>query len=43
MICRFNNLKCEFINGSIKNDKRPAYQEMMREVKNKAINVIVAF
>lgn len=22
MICRFNNLKCEFMNGSIKNIKR---------------------
>ncbi len=28
---------------SAKNDKRPAYQEMMRDVKNKNINVIVAF
>ena len=28
---------------SAKNDKRPAYQEMMRDVKDKKINVIVAF
>ena len=28
---------------SAKNDKRPAYQEMMSDVKNKNINVIVAF
>lgn len=28
---------------SAKNDKRPAYQEMMKDVKNKTINVIVAF
>ena len=28
---------------SAKNDKRPAYQEMMRDVRNKNINVIVAF
>ena len=28
---------------SAKNDKRPAYQEMMQDVKNKKINVIVAF
>ena len=28
---------------SAKNDKRPAYQEMMSDVKNKKINVIVAF
>mgnify|MGYP002968755117 CR=1 FL=1 len=28
---------------SAKNDKRPAYLEMMRDVKDKKINVIVAF
>ena len=28
---------------SAKNDKRPAYQEMMQDVKDKKINVIVAF
>ena len=28
---------------SAKDDKRPAYQEMMRDVKDKKINVIVAF
>ena len=28
---------------SAKNDKRPAYQEMLEDVKNKKINVIVAF
>ncbi len=28
---------------SAKNDKRPAYQEMMRDVKDKKINVIVAY
>ena len=28
---------------SAKNDKRPAYQEMIKDVKNKTINVIVAF
>ena len=28
---------------SAKNDKRPAYQEMLEDVKNKNINVIVAF
>lgn len=28
---------------SAKNDKRPAYQEMMKDVKDKKINVIVAF
>ncbi|MCI9233713.1 MAG: recombinase family protein, partial [Bacilli bacterium] len=28
---------------SAKNDKRPAYQEMMNDVKNDTINVIVAF
>lgn len=28
---------------SAKNDKRPAYQNMMNDVKNKTINVIVAF
>lgn len=28
---------------SAKNDKRPAYQEMMKDVRNKKINVIVAF
>lgn len=28
---------------SAKNDKRPAYQEMMNDVRNKNINVIVAF
>ena len=28
---------------SAKNDKRPAYQEMMSDVKSKNINVIVAF
>ena len=28
---------------SAKNDKRPAYQEMLENVKNKKINVIVAF
>lgn len=28
---------------SAKNDKRPAYQEMLKDVKNKKINVIVAF
>ena len=28
---------------SAKNDKRPAYQEMMNDVKNGTINVIVAF
>lgn len=28
---------------SAKNDKRPAYQEMIRDVKDKKINVIVAF
>ena len=28
---------------SAKNDKRPAYQEMLEDVKNKRINVIVAF
>ena len=28
---------------SAKDDKRPAYQEMMRDVKEKKINVIVAF
>ena len=28
---------------SAKNDKRPAYQQMMRDVKDKKINVIVAF
>ena len=28
---------------SAKNDKRPAYQEMLNDVKNKKINVIVAF
>ncbi|MDO5569547.1 MAG: recombinase family protein [bacterium] len=33
----------EDVGISVKNDKRPAYQEMMRDVKNKKINVIVAF
>lgn len=28
---------------SAKDDKRPAYQELMKDVKNKTINVIVAF
>ncbi len=28
---------------SAKNDKRPAYQELMKDVKDKTINVIVAF
>jgi len=28
---------------SAKNDKRPAYQEMIQDIKNKKINVIVAF
>ena len=28
---------------SAKNDKRPAYQEMMDDIKNKSINVVVAF
>ena len=28
---------------SAKNDKRPAYQEMMNDIKDKKINVIVAF
>ena len=28
---------------SAKNDKRPAYQEMMKDVRDKKINVIVAF
>ncbi len=28
---------------SVKNDKRPTYQEMMKDVKDKKINVIVAF
>ena len=28
---------------SAKNDKRPAYQEMMRDMKDGKINVIVAF
>lgn len=28
---------------SAKNDKRPAYREMLKEVKNGTINVIVAF
>ena len=28
---------------SAKNDKRPAYQEMMIDVRNKNINVIIAF
>lgn len=28
---------------SAKNDKRPAYQEIMQDVKDKKINVIVAF
>ena len=28
---------------SAKNDKRPAYQEMMKDIKDKKINVIVAF
>ena len=28
---------------SAKNDKRPAYQEMIQDIKDKKINVIVAF
>ena len=28
---------------SAKNDKRPAYQKMMKDVRDKKINVIVAF
>ena len=28
---------------SAKNDKRPAYQELMNDVKNKNVNVIVAY
>lgn len=28
---------------SAKNDKRPAYQKMIQDIKNKKINIIVAF
>ena len=45
--CRFKGYEIykvyEDAGISAKNDKRPAYQEMMRDVKDKKINVIVAF
>ncbi len=45
--CKFKRYKVlkvyEDAGISAKNDKRPAYQEMMRDVKDKKINVIVAF
>lgn len=45
--CKFKGYEIYKINAdegiSAKNDKRQAYQEMMRDVKDKKINVIVAF
>lgn len=45
--CKFKRYKVHKIYEdagiSAKNDKRPAYQELMEDVKNKRINVIVAF
>lgn len=45
--CKFKGYEIykvyEDVGISAKNDKRPAYQEMMRDVKDKKINVIVAF
>ena len=43
--CKFNGYKIvEYYTDagiSAKNDKRPAYQEMMKDVRDKKINVIV--
>ena len=46
-LCKYRDYKIygvyEDAGISAKNDKRPAYQQMMQDVKDKKINVIVAF